>query len=107
MSAAVTEPNNFSSSPTRAEHVSDTCCRRSAPAFGAAAGVLGRLEAGALSGDALAITGRGLVGESARNEVVARVTVRHFDDVTRLAHVFDGVAKNDFHVVLRSGERVT
>ena len=98
MSAVVTEPNSFSSSPTRAEKVSWTALEPLGERLrGLDALALGGLEAGLLLRDALAVARRRLVGEAAREEIVAGVAGRHLHDVAGLAEVFDRLAKDDFH----------
>src|SRR5688572_18491121 len=58
---------------------------------------LSRLETRLFHGDALAVAGRGLVRETAREQIVAGVPRRHLHDVAGLAEVLDRLAKNDFH----------
>src|SRR5688572_9523641 len=57
---------------------------------GIAAVALGRLESLPFGGDSLEVTGRGLVGEASREEVVAGVAGLHVHHVARVAEVFDG-----------------
>ena len=67
------------------------------PCARAAALVLGRLEAIALLLDALQVARRRLVGEAAREQIVAGVARLDLHDVARLAEVLDRLAKDDFH----------
>src|SRR5688572_557333 len=60
--------------------------------------VLGRLEATALLRDPLQVARRRFVGETARQQEVAGVSVLDRDDVAWLTQVLDRLPKNDFHV---------
>src|SRR4029079_8025558 len=64
---------------------------------GAAALVLARLEAVTLLRDPLEVARRRLVGEAARQQEVACVSVLDRDDVAWLSQVLDCLTENDFH----------
>src|SRR5439155_9282804 len=64
---------------------------------GPAALALGSVETIALLLDALEVSGRRLVGEVVREEIVPSVAVLDFHDVPRLSEILDGVTKDDFH----------
>src|ERR1051325_5278080 len=62
-----------------------------------AALVFGRLESFALQLNALKVAGGGFECDAAGQQIIAGVAVGDFHDLSRLAEVFNGLAKNDFH----------
>src|SRR5688500_8879750 len=59
--------------------------------------VLRRFQPVLFLGDAFEVSGSRLEGDTARQQKIARVSVRDLHDVARLTQVLDGLTKNDFH----------
>src|SRR5688572_18508258 len=59
--------------------------------------VLRRFQPVLFLGDAFEVSGSRLEGDTARQEKIARVSVRDLHDVAGLTQVLDGLTKNDFH----------